>query len=105
MRSSSFRQGAGPGPLSPPILSPEGADTAPEIHRRQQAKIEELERENKRLAKETSESERRWKKAEEDLEEIREADTESKTPGSTAPSSDEAQKLVRISTRIQQAQH
>ncbi|KAL5350294.1 hypothetical protein ACLOAV_005332 [Pseudogymnoascus australis] len=93
MRSSSFRQGAGPGPLSPPILSPEGADTAPEIHRRQQAKIEELERENKRLAKETSESERRWKKAEEDLEEIREADTESKTPGSTAPSSDEAQKL------------
>ncbi|OBT57497.1 hypothetical protein VE04_02140 [Pseudogymnoascus sp. 24MN13] len=93
MRSSSFRQGAGPGPLSPPILSPEGGDTAPEIHRRQQAKIEELERENKRLAKETSESERRWKKAEEDLEELREADTESKTAGSTAPSSDEAQKL------------
>ncbi|KFY35907.1 hypothetical protein V494_05491 [Pseudogymnoascus sp. VKM F-4513 (FW-928)] len=93
MRSSSFRQGSGPGPLSPPILSPEGGDTAPEIHRRQQAKIEELERENKRLAKETSESERRWKKAEEDLEELREADTESKTEGATTPSSDEAQKL------------
>ncbi|KFX96110.1 hypothetical protein V490_03507 [Pseudogymnoascus sp. VKM F-3557] len=93
MRSSSFRQGSGPGPLSPPILSPEGGDTAPEIHRRQQAKIDELEKENKRLAKETSESERRWKKAEEDLEELREADTESKTAGSTTPSTDEAQKL------------
>jgi hypothetical protein len=84
------------------MLSPEG-DTAPEIHRRQQAKIEELERENKRLVKDATESERRWKKAEEDLEELREAHTESKTVGSTstlAPSGDEVQKLVRISTCV-----
>ena len=86
------------------MLSPEG-DTAPEIHRRQQAKIEELERENKRLAKDATENERRWKKAEEDLEELREADTEGKTAGSTStspPPSDEVQKLVHAPTFISQ---
>lgn len=81
------------------MLSAEG-DTAHEIHRRQQAKIEELEKENKRLAKDSSEGERRWKKAEEDLEELRDADTESKSKAGASPSpppSDEVQNLVRYS--------
>ncbi|KAE8452914.1 hypothetical protein EG329_013186 [Mollisiaceae sp. DMI_Dod_QoI] len=75
MRSASFRAGTG-GPLSPNYgFSPEG-DTAPDIYRKQAIRIEELEKENKRLAKEASDGERRWKKAEEELEEMREAEDE-----------------------------
>ncbi|CZT44269.1 related to USO1-intracellular protein transport protein [Rhynchosporium secalis] len=96
MRSSSFRQSTG-GPLSPGYgFSPEG-DTAPDIHRKQAARIEELERENKRLAKEVIDGERRWKKAEEELEDIREADDDDtkKSAGATPNpiSSGEVEKL------------
>ncbi|CZT08857.1 hypothetical protein WAI453_006054 [Rhynchosporium graminicola] len=96
MRSSSFRQSTG-GPLSPGYgFSPEG-DTAPDIHRKQAARIEELERENKRLAKEAIDGERRWKKAEEELEDIREADDDDtkKSAGATPNpiSSGEVEKL------------
>lgn len=73
LRSSSFRQSSG-GPISPSYaFSPEG-DTAPDIHRKQAVRIEELEKENKRLAREASENEKRWKKAEEELEDLREVD-------------------------------
>lgn len=79
-----------PGPLSPGPGSPEGA-TAPEIYRKQVARIEELEKENERLAKVNTESEKRWKKAEGELEDLRESgDAPGKPPGS----SDEAEKLV-----------
>jgi hypothetical protein len=78
MRSSSFRQSlTSPLPNTPgskaPSFDPE-EDTAPEIYRKQAARIEELERENRRLAKEATEGEKRWKKAEEELEDLREAD-------------------------------
>ncbi|KAI1098507.1 hypothetical protein F4804DRAFT_122305 [Jackrogersella minutella] len=71
LRSSSFRQGT----VSPTgfPLSPEG-ETAPDIYRKQVARIEDLEKENKRLAKEAGDSEKRWQKAEEDLADLREAD-------------------------------
>ncbi|KAI1372938.1 hypothetical protein F4677DRAFT_448970 [Hypoxylon crocopeplum] len=71
LRSSSFRQGT----VSPTgfPLSPEG-ETAPEIYRKQVARIDDLEKENKRLAKEASDSEKRWQKAEEELADLREAD-------------------------------
>jgi vacuolar-type H+-ATPase subunit I/STV1 len=102
MRSASFRQGSiSGGPLSPSYLfSPEG-DTAPDIYKKQQHKIEELEKENKRLAKEASDGERRWKKAEQDLEELREAEDDSTTQnrGPSADgggSSEELAKLVRF---------
>lgn len=103
MRSSSFRQSAG-GPLSPGYgFSPEG-DTAPDIYRKQALRIEELEKENKRLAKEATDGERRWKKAEEELEELREAEddstTQTKEPSSSAGSSDELEKLVLISSCV-----
>jgi hypothetical protein len=95
MRSSSFRASSG-GPLSPNYapFSPDG-DTAPDIYRKQALKIEELERDNKRLAKEASDGERRWKKAEEELEELREAedDTTSRKDISSG-SSAELEKLV-----------
>lgn len=102
-RSASFRAGSG-GPLSPNYgFSPDG-DTAPDIYRKQAMRIEELEKENKRLAKEASEGERRWKKAEEELEEMREAEDEvapksrntSASPGITG----EVEKLVYTFTRM-----
>lgn len=93
MRSSSFRQSAG-GPMSPSYgFSPDG-DTAPEIHRKQAARIEELEKETKRLAKEASEGERRWKKAEGALEELREAEDEGAENSTKGGGSAELGKLV-----------
>lgn len=104
MRSSSFRQSlTSPLPSTPgsraPSFDPE-EDTAPEIYRKQAARIEELERENKRLAKEAIEGEKRWKKAEEELEDLREADgsrSELKTESETSSrSADELNRLVSI---------
>jgi hypothetical protein len=66
-RSESFyRSGAAGGPLSP------GAGITSEVYREQVQKIEELEKENKRLASEIEENQSRWKKGEEELEELRE---------------------------------
>ncbi|TAQ88070.1 hypothetical protein B7494_g3599 [Chlorociboria aeruginascens] len=91
MRSSSFRQSSGP--LSPSYFSTEG-DTAPEIYRKQALRIEELERENKRLAKEAADGERRWKKAEEELDDLRDAEGDSsKDIPSTARISGEVDRL------------
>lgn len=68
-RSESFyRSGA---PTSPGPLSPGGGVTS-ELYREQVQKIEDLERENKRLANEVDEGQSRWKKGEEELEELRE---------------------------------
>lgn len=80
MRSSSFRrQSLSQGPLSPrakspdlPILTPDG-DSVSSIYRKQAARLDELERENRRLAREAQENEKRWKQTEEELEELREA--------------------------------
>jgi hypothetical protein len=95
MRSSSFR--ATSGPLSPSEFPPE-ENTAPDIYRKQAIRIEELEKENKRLAKEASDGERRWKKAEEELEDLREAEADSiskaKDASTTAGSSGQLEKLV-----------
>ncbi|KAL4800238.1 hypothetical protein BDV19DRAFT_353719 [Aspergillus venezuelensis] len=89
MRSSSFRkssvsQGSGPGGvLSPspgatmksPSLPPLSADgeAVQEVYRKQSTRIEELERENKKLEKEVEDVSVRFKKTEEALEELREA--------------------------------
>ena len=86
MRSTSFRRTSNAQvPLSPtlagtksPILqpfSPEG-ESVNEIYRKQTARLDELERENKRLAKETREFETRWKKSLEELEDLRDANAE-----------------------------
>ncbi|KAB5554987.1 hypothetical protein GE09DRAFT_1222451 [Coniochaeta sp. 2T2.1] len=74
-RSASFRKPSISGPLSPGLFSPEG-ETAPEIYRKHVARIEELEKENKRLAKEATDAEKRWQKAEEELADLREDDGE-----------------------------
>ncbi len=87
LRSSSFRQG----PLSP-TLTPEG-ETAADIYRKQVARIEDLEKENKRLAKEAGDAERRYKKAEEELADLQEADRDGSENG-------QIEKLVRSSMRL-----
>ena len=103
MRSSSFRQSiaspsATPANLKSPIFNPE-EDNAHEIFRKQAGRIEELEKENKRLAKEALDAERRWKKAEEELEDLREAEGEPLVPKASLKSAgstvDEVEKLVR----------
>ncbi|OCL09238.1 hypothetical protein AOQ84DRAFT_431397 [Glonium stellatum] len=83
LRSDSFRRNANqPNPLSPTVKSPTlpplspGGDAVGDIYRKQALRIEELEKENKRLQIESSEAEKRWKKTEEELEELREASGE-----------------------------
>lgn len=57
------------------ITSPDG-DTMTDIYRKQAARLEELEKENRHLAKEASEAEGRWKSLEAELEKLREASPE-----------------------------
>ncbi|TVY31219.1 hypothetical protein LHYA1_G000024 [Lachnellula hyalina] len=100
MRSSSFRLGSAPGPTSPNFgFSPEG-DTAPDIYRKQATKIDELEKENKRLAKEAIDGEKRWKKAEEELEDLREAEDDSTPKKESALNSGSSQEVEKLKTEI-----
>ena len=81
MRSTSFRrsptstsESPGGGVKSPtlPVLSPEG-DTIADIYRKQSSRLEELEKENRRLAREAKEWEvkqAKWMQKEEELEEL-----------------------------------
>lgn len=84
MRSSSFRktsisQGSAPSPAalkSPPQPLPPltgDGESVHEVFRKQSTKIEELEKDNKRLEKELSDATTRWRKTEDQLEDLREA--------------------------------
>ncbi|KAM0382312.1 hypothetical protein ACHAPY_004300 [Fusarium culmorum] len=75
LRSTSFRAGSNPSGGAASPFSPDG-ETAPDIYRKHVARIEELEKENKRLSKEATDSEKRWQKAENELADIREAEGE-----------------------------
>lgn len=71
-RSESFyRSGTAGTPISPGPLSPGGGITS-EVYREQAQRIEDLEKENKRLATEAEEYQNKWTKGEEELEELRE---------------------------------
>lgn len=109
LRSSSFRQNSvSQTPTSPPlsggrspnlsVLSPEG-DSLNEIYRKQASRLDELERENRRLAKDARENEARWKKTEEELEELRESSGEvaelKSRAGKVDAKSEEIDNLVR----------
>ncbi|KAI1121151.1 hypothetical protein F5Y10DRAFT_282708 [Nemania abortiva] len=96
LRSSSFRLG----PLSPTL--PEG-ETAADIYRKQVARIEDLEKENKRLAKEASDAERRYKKAEEDLADLQEADQNGSENSQIEKLKAEIAALQRQNTQLQSA--
>lgn len=86
LRSSTFRRtSVSQAPLSPPlseikspvlpILSAEG-ESINDIYRKQTLRLDELERENKRLAKEARDLKLRLEKAEEELEDLRESNAE-----------------------------
>lgn len=88
-RSASFYRAAG-GPTSPTATTP-GGGVSSDIYREQAQRIDELERENKRLAAEVEQGETRWKKGEEELEELREGRGEAALAAEKAK---EADKLV-----------
>lgn len=86
LRSSTFRRtSVSQTPLSPPpyeiksptlpVLSPEG-ESINDIYRKQTLRLDELEKENKRLVKEVRDVRLRWEKAEQELEDLRESNGE-----------------------------
>ncbi|KAL9122625.1 MAG: hypothetical protein Q9187_000816 [Circinaria calcarea] len=111
MRSSSFRRtSVSQGPLSPttngskppnlPALSPEG-DAVTEIYRKQASRLDELEKENKRLAKEAESVEARWRRTEEELEELRESSSQVAELRSRASVADaKGEEVVKLKSEI-----
>lgn len=106
LRSSSFRQSPAGGPLSPsgtthlPPLTPDEG-TIQDIYRKQAARLEELEKENKRLAREVTDGEHRWRKSEEELEEFREGSVESDALKIQARKSAEAEaEIVQLRAEV-----
>ncbi|KAJ2903020.1 hypothetical protein MKZ38_010526 [Zalerion maritima] len=101
MRSASFRGG------NPPAnaLSPTG-ETAPDIYRKHVARIEELEKENKRLSQEASNATKRWEKAEEELaakdeESSSEEDSDDEESGTVKKLKNEIAALQRQNSQLQ----
>lgn len=86
IRSTSFRDN---GPLSPAATS------------NMLARVEELEKENKRLAKEAEEHEKRWRKVEEELEELREQNAEK----SVSTGGDTNDELNRLKAEVETLRH
>lgn len=105
MRSSSFRKtSVSQGSVSPspstalkspslPPLTGDG-DEVHEVYRKQSTKIEELDKDRKRLEKELEEATGRWRKTEDQLEDLREASVD------VAELKDKLQKAEEKSTEI-----
>ena len=88
---SSLRNAAAKAPGFP-FTTPDGeVATAADIYRKQVARIEDLEKENKRLARESADAEKRWQKAEGELADLREADGDAKADPAAGA---EVEKLV-----------
>lgn len=98
LRSTSFRH-TGDSATSANIPTLPDGDTAPEIYRKQIQRIDELERENKRLAKEAQDGEARWRKSEEALEELREKSVDDTTR--KASSTDADAEIARLRGEIE----
>lgn len=82
-------------------MTPDG-DSVNLIYRKQAARLDELEKENKRLAKELQEAEKRWRHSEEELEDLREtsgdvAELKSRAQKAEAQM-DELTRMVRLSS-------
>lgn len=115
MRSDSFRRISTAGPLSPsamtgalPSITPD-SETMNDIYRKQALRLEELERDNKRLEKEARDAETRWRRGEDELEELREASGEASALKAQAKKAEEAQSEIakleaEISTLRRQVQ-
>lgn len=109
MRSDSFRRmsiSAQAGSVSPTVLkspplppmSP-GSEPMQDLYRKQALRIDELEKENRRLEKAAQDADARWKRLEEELEAARESNSEVaalKEKGREADSkAEEVERLVR----------
>lgn len=104
LRSTSFRQSStnAPGSPSPALKSPTSefppmtpdSSTITDIYRKQAARLEELEKANKRLEKQATDGESRWRKSEEELEELRESNGETTALREKAKKADAAQKEI-----------
>ena len=123
LRSTSFRRTSLSGAPPPaaamksptlPTLSPDG-DTMPDIYRKQASRLEELERENRHLSTDLSASDSRYRRAEEELEELRSGNAELVSLRSRAQESDhlsseinklraEVASLTRQNAHLQQTQ-
>jgi hypothetical protein len=90
-RSTSFYRASGT-PTSPTAATP-SLGVSGDIYREQAQRIEELEKENKRLAGEVEEGEKRWRNNEEELEELREGRGD---VALAAEKGKEAEKLVSL---------
>jgi hypothetical protein len=103
LRSESFRKASGnqtptsptlKSPTIPPLSSSEGAQ---EVFKKQASRIDELEKENKKLQAESNEAQGRWRKLEEELQELREASSDSVELKSKAEQADKtAQELEKL---------
>ena len=117
LRSTSFRRdskepvGLPPSPhlststtaILPP-LTPDG-ETIQEIYRKQVLRLEELERENKRLDREAREGETRWRKNEEELEELRESSPDTGAIRAQAQKANDAEaEILRLQEEIRSLQ-
>ncbi|KAL1592772.1 hypothetical protein SLS60_011188 [Paraconiothyrium brasiliense] len=92
-RSASFYRAAG-GPTSPTATTP-GGGVSSDIYREQAQRIDELEKENKRLATEVEQGEARWKKGEEELEELREG------RGEAALAAEKAKEAEKLKSEVE----
>ncbi|KAF2429140.1 hypothetical protein EJ08DRAFT_614249 [Tothia fuscella] len=77
-RSESFRKGSSSQtPTSPtirsPTIGPSSGEGAQEVFKKQAQRLQDLERENKQLHVESQNAEGRWRKLEEELQELRES--------------------------------
>lgn len=107
MRSDSFRRTSTAGPLSPslgseplPTLIPD-SETMTDIYRKQASRLEELENENKRLEREVKEGNARWRRSEEELDELREASGEASALKAQAVKAEEARaEITKLNTEI-----
>jgi DNA repair exonuclease SbcCD ATPase subunit len=104
LRSESFRKSSGnQTPTSPTLKSPilpslNSSEGAQEVFKKQASRIDELEKENKRLHTESQDAQSRWRKLEEELQELREASSDAVELKSKAEQADktvqELDKLV-----------
>ncbi|KAF1351060.1 hypothetical protein BDV97DRAFT_398021 [Delphinella strobiligena] len=103
-RSESFRQASisSPVALKSPSLPPISAeDEVQDIYRKQSARIEELEKENKSLKEAQTEHETRLRKREEELEQLRESSADVAELKSKAASADEkAKEIVKLNEEV-----
>jgi hypothetical protein len=103
LRSESFRKGStSQTPTSPTIKSPtspflSSGEGAQEVFKKQAFRIDELEKENKKLQAESQDAQGRWRKLEEELQELREASSDTVELKSKAEQADKtAQELEKL---------